>query len=77
MNHLIRVKLGTVNDVKHFVDAAEKYPHAIKVRANEYVVSGKSIMGMFSLDLSNPVAVELSDENGAQAFIDEIKPYVC
>ncbi len=56
------ILLTSVNDVKEFVDAASRCRCEVDVRADRYVVNGKSIMGLFSIDLSRPVTVEVEDE---------------
>ena len=60
------VLLTSVADVKAFVDAASLYPYEVDVKAGRYVINGKSIMGLFSIDLSGPVTVELS-QGGEEA----------
>ncbi|MCI8477446.1 MAG: HPr family phosphocarrier protein [Oscillospiraceae bacterium] len=51
--------LSSIDDVKQFVDAANRCPCEVDVRAGRYVVNGKSILGMFSIDLAKPVQVEV------------------
>lgn len=60
------VLLTSVADVKAFVDATTVYPYDVDVIAGRYVVNGKSIMGLFSIDLSKPVLVRLP-EGGEEA----------
>ena len=60
------VLLTSVTDVKSFVDAATVYPYDVDILAGRYVVNGKSIMGLFSVDLSKPIIVRL-EKDGAEA----------
>lgn len=53
-----RVQLSSVSDVKQFVDIAAAFPFDIDVTSERYVVNGKSIMGLFSIDLAKPVTVK-------------------
>ena len=76
MDKHIRIRLQTVEDVKNFVDAAERYPGNVRVHANDYIVSGKSIMGMFSLDLSNPVIVEIDNRGSVEDFVAGIEEFL-
>lgn len=48
------IKLVTIADVKEFVNIASRYSD-LTVKQNRFIVSASSLMGMFSLDLSNPV----------------------
>lgn len=62
-----KVLLNMVEDVKKFVKIAEKYDMDITVRStkSKFEVDGTSIMGMFTLDLSDPVIVTVyNDDNG-------------
>ena len=64
-----QVMLTSVSDVKDFVDAAAACPWEIDVRSNRYVVNGKSIMGLFSIDLSAPITVAVHGDGAeAEAF---------
>jgi phosphotransferase system HPr-like phosphotransfer protein len=76
MDKHIKIRLQTVEDVKEFVTVAEKYPGNIRVHANDYIVSGKSIMGMFSLDLSNPVIVEVDNRGSVTDFESTIAEFL-
>lgn len=49
--------LSDIKDVNEFVKLASENPFDVAVVSVRYVVDGKSIMGMFSLDLSKPVTV--------------------
>ena len=53
------VALSSIDDVKLFVDAASRCPCEVDVLSGRYVINAKSIMGLFSLDLSQPVQVEV------------------
>ena len=61
MNDVIfkRIMLQTRQDLKNFCYSVSSVPRnvSVKVKHDTYVVDGKSILGMFSLDLSNPVDV--------------------
>ena len=57
MKEVMRIKLPTANDVKEFVNAAMLCPYQIDVKCGRYIVDGKSIMGLFSLNLSEPLSV--------------------
>jgi len=71
------VFLTSVADVKTFVNAASFYPYEVDVLSGRYVINGKSIMGLFSIDLSAPVRVRLSEAGKeAEAFLESLKPYI-
>ncbi|MGI6498888.1 MAG: HPr family phosphocarrier protein [Oscillospiraceae bacterium] len=62
------VQLSSIDDVKQFVNAATGLPCEVDVRAGRYLVNGKSIMGLLSLDLAEPICVEIrgSDKQAEQ-----------
>ena len=71
------VLLASIDDVKLFVDAATRCPCEVDVRSDRYLVNGKSIMGLFSLDLSKPVAVEVHGEDAdAGAFQNQVSSMI-
>lgn len=51
----VKIRLGGVEEIRAFVNAASMYEYDIDLRGGRYVVDGKSIMGIFSLDLSAPI----------------------
>ena len=54
----IKILLDKIADIKDFVNLASKCPDAVVVRSGHYAVDAKSIMALFSLDLSKPLKVE-------------------
>ncbi len=69
------VSLDSINDVKNFVNSVNKYEFEVDLVSGRYIVDAKSIMGIFSLDLSKPITVNIQSDD-AQAFLDEIKDYI-
>ena len=65
----------TPDKVQHFVYVAGKCDFDIDIFYNRYVVDAKSIMGIFSLDLSKPIKVEVHSED-ADKFISEISKFI-
>ena len=66
--------LNSINDVKNFVNIVNKYDFDIDLISDRYVVDAKSIMGIFSLDLTKKITVEAHTED-AEAFGKELAPY--
>ena len=58
-----QILLSSINDVKNFVNTVSKYDYEIDLTSGRYVVDAKSIMGIFSLDLSKPIKVEIHNDN--------------
>lgn len=64
------IQLTSVSDIKAFVNAASHLDCDVDVSCGRYLVDGKSIMGLFSIDLSEPIQVEV---HGSQAQGDIFK----
>ena len=69
-----QIILDNVDKVKAFVVTVSKYPGDATLTSGRYVVDAKSIMGLFSLDLSQPVEVKVhGSEEERAAFEREIE----
>ena len=69
------ISLAAINDVKEFVNTVMKYDFDIDLISGRYAVDAKSIMGIFSLDLSKPIELNAhTDEPGN--FAEDIKKYL-
>lgn len=71
----VEILLSSINDIKAFVNIVNRYDFDVDLTSGRYVVDAKSIMGIFSLDLSKPIKVDIHSDS-ADAFIDEIKAYI-
>lgn len=54
----MKIKLNMVKDVSDFVELCSKCTGDVFVHSGRFIVSGKSILGMYSLDLTKPIDVE-------------------
>ena len=68
------IMLGTINDVKEFVNIVSQYDFDVDLSSGKYVVNAKSIMGIFSLDLTRKIKLQVhtDDDN----FCDKIKKFI-
>ena len=71
----VNTKLSLAENVKTFVNIVNKYPYDVDLRAGRHVVDAKSILGIFSLDLSKPIAMEVYDD-ACDDLLEEIKPFI-
>ena len=70
------VLLSSINDVKDFVNIVSKYDADIDLTSGRYVVDAKSIMGIFSLDLSKPIKLETQGDEGDK-LQEELSRFIC
>ena len=66
--------LSDIETVKNFVTFANKFDFPVNFISERHVINGKSIMGIFSLDLSQPLQVEV-DESFPVEFKEQIKTF--
>ena len=74
----VKVKLASIQDVRNFVDAVTKHNIDIDLSSGRYIVDAKSIMGIFSLDLLNPITLTAQSDNEAAvaALMADVQAFV-
>ena len=72
-----RILLPTIDDAKMFVAAATQCDFDIDVYYNRVVIDAKSIMGIFSLDLSKPIDLNIHADDNVEEIMEMLKPYLC
>ena len=63
----IKILIDTISKVQDFYRLAQSFIGGIEVHSGRYIVDGKSLIGLFSLDLSVPVYVVTDYDNADQA----------
>ena len=71
-----QIILDNVDKVKAFVVTVSKYPGDATLTSGRYVVDAKSIMGIFSLDLSKPIDLAIHAESNMDEIMEVLKPYL-
>lgn len=71
----VTLRLSLVENVNQFVNIVSRYPFEMDLRAGRHVVDAKSILGIFSLDLSRPITLEIYSEDCEQ-LMTEIQPFI-
>ena len=70
----IKISLQMAQNVKDIVRIVQNYPYEIDLKSEKYVVDAKSILGIFSLDLSKPLTVEIHSDN-CDDLVAELKKF--
>ena len=70
----VKISLQMAQNVKDFVKVVQDYPYEIDLKSDKYVVDAKSILGIFSLDLSKPLVVEIHSDN-CDDLIEALKQF--
>ncbi|MCC8043244.1 MAG: HPr family phosphocarrier protein [Oscillospiraceae bacterium] len=75
MKNQTTVMLPAINDVKNFVSEVTLCDYDVDLISGRYAVDAKSIMGIFSLDLSKPIKLEAQTDDASELF-ERIKQYI-
>lgn len=70
-----KVMLSTINDVKTFVTVVSQCDYDVDLISGRYAIDAKSIMGIFSLDLSKPINLEAHTDDASE-FFAKIKEFI-
>ncbi|MBQ5851427.1 MAG: HPr family phosphocarrier protein [Lachnospiraceae bacterium] len=74
----IKICLNSIDKVKAFVNDITKFDTDFDLVSGRYVIDAKSIMGIFSLDLSKPIDLCIhADESTIAPIMDVVSPYIC
>lgn len=71
----VSISLKEIESIKKFSNIIMKYPYEIDLRSDRYIVDAKSILGVLSLDLSKPIAMEIYSD-ACEDLLKEIAPFV-
>lgn len=72
----VKISLNSIDKVKAFVNDVTKYDSDFDLVSGRYVIDAKSIMGIFSLDLSKPIDLNIHAEDNIDVILDMLKPYI-
>lgn len=69
-----KIKLSLVKDVLRLAEISQNKEYDILLRHNSYVVDATSVLGIMSLDLSEPVIIDVAgDPNDAKELFEQLK----
>ena len=73
----VKVSIDSIEKVKEFVTIVNEYPYDFDLVTGRYVINAKSIMGIYSLDISKPLDLNIRDA-GAQIneILESLKPFI-
>ena len=72
----VHISLNSIDKVKAFVNEITKFDYDFDLVSGRYVIDAKSIMGIFSLDLSKPIELNIHSENNADEILEVLAPYI-
>ena len=74
------IKLNSIKKAKDFAAKASMYNMDIDLKSGRYIIDGKSIMGIFSLDLRKPIEMTINAEANSdecKEFLKSIDEFIC
>ncbi|MCI8466173.1 MAG: HPr family phosphocarrier protein [Lachnospiraceae bacterium] len=72
----VQISLNSIDKVKSFVYDLTRYDYDFDLVSGRYVIDAKSIMGIFSLDLSKPIDLNIHAEDNLETILETLKPYL-
>ena len=73
----VKISLNSIDKVKAFVNEISKFDCDFDLVSGRYVIDAKSIMGIFSLDLSKSIDLNIHATDGAlDDILAVLKPYL-
>lgn len=72
----VKVSLNSIDKVKSFVNDLTKFDADFDLISGRYVIDAKSIMGIFSLDLSKPIDLNIHAEDNVEEVLSILAPYI-
>lgn len=71
----VTINLGSIDKVKSFVNDITKFDSDFDLVSGRYVIDAKSIMGIFSLDLSKPIDLNIHSESNIEEILEVLEKY--
>ena len=72
----VHISLNSIDKVKAFVNEITKFDNDFDLVSGRYVIDAKSIMGIFSLDISKPIDLNVHTEKNTEDIMAALKPYL-
>ncbi len=72
----VQISLNSIDKVKSFVNDISGFNAEFDLVSGRYVIDAKSIMGIFSLDISKPIDLNIHTDENVDEIMEAIKPYL-
>ena len=72
----VKICLNSIEKVKSFVNDITKFDVDFDLVSGRYVIDAKSIMGIFSLDLSKPIDLSIHADEELDSILNILRPYL-
>ena len=72
----VQISLNSIDKVKSFVNSITQFDFDFDLISGRYVIDAKSIMGIFSLDLSKPIDLNIHSENNIDEILAKLDEFI-
>ena len=72
----VKISLNSIDKVKAFVNDVTNFNTDFDLVSGRYVIDAKSIMGIFSLDLSKAIDRNIPDDDNIDEILKTLAPYI-
>lgn len=73
----VRICLNSFDKIKNFINIADRLDCQFKLVSGSYVIDGKSVLGLFCLDLSKPIEVNIiNDSHNLNPYPKEFEKFI-
>lgn len=76
MMKTVQISLNSIEKVKSFVNEITKFDDEFDLVSGRYVIDAKSIMGIFSLDLSKPINLNIHSDDQVDTVLEALQSYL-
>lgn len=73
---VLNIQVKEIKDVYSLVNILIGFEGNVDLESGRYKVDGKSILGIFSLDLRQPIKLTYDSEKGADKLYEQLKPFI-
>ena len=72
----VQISLNSIEKVKSFVNVITQFDNDFDLVSGRYVIDAKYIMGIFSLDLSKPISLNIHSDDEVDKVLEVLQPYL-
>ena len=72
----VMISLNSIDKVKSFVSDISRFDYDFDLVSGRYVIDANAIRGIFSLELSKPIELNIHAAYNADAVVEALKPYI-
>ena len=72
----VQISLNSIDKVKAFVNTVTQFDYDFDLISGRYTIDAKSMMGIFSLDLSKPIDLAIHVESDEADILEALAPYL-